>query len=514
MGFALEYCLHMHELRIITFSKKEMLYVLSGSAKEKKYAAILALIHVVLSFYSDTTFFISYQNHIPLILLLKAVLYVVLFCFWYGITTLITGSNRQIRHITAYAIPCFLLLLIYVFRYHSMQLAGDEYNIYTEAVQYNLFPYHFTYFTGALYAISFMIFPFPMGAVLVKLIVQSLVCGYCVDRFVTYFGKKGMLIYLVFVLSAVLENGILAHRMQFYALLYLWIIVKLTFDFLEKKIAGRSELLLCMLCFAVLGMWRKEGIYLLLGAPILICLAYNIKHLKKVLSVSLCYLLVFALLYCPELVFGKEFRYESYHTSMTWFVHMSRKGLDHEKYPQEIAEIDRFLSVDTVNRLNEHLGDENYRDNYSAWMEGYVGFRENATDEDLAVMEKAVARLVFQEPFVFLKTRVGIWLFGAGTIDFSSLRAFLMSAGKNLNIPLIALIAVCFYGLIKREWLPFFTAGMLLANLVLTTLLSPAAYFKYYYHQFIIGWMYIVFFVLLLSAFMNRNKLYVKEVTE
>ena len=234
-----------------------------------------------------------------------------------------------------------------------MKLYGDEFNIYSQAINYNMYPYHFTYLTGLIYILSYMIIPCQIGIVLIKLILQSLVCGYCVHRITNRFGKSGYFIYLLFLLYPVMTYSIEVHRMHFYALLYITVSVKLIFDWLEDKQLTNFDLLTISLGYSILAIWRKEGIYLLVIAPAMICFAYNKFQLKQFLKIIMVFVITFLILYIPQCFSPRGFTSESSHTYNAWFVNMCREGLNKEKYPNQMDAIDKYMSLDAVDYINE-----------------------------------------------------------------------------------------------------------------------------------------------------------------
>lgn len=458
---------------------------------------ILASVHTALTVYSDKTFFYgSAREHVLTIVFAKLIVFSVLFFWWKGILILFAGKNKKIYEIFSYSLPYGIFLLIYLFCKHSMSLTGDEFNIYSQAMQYNIFPYHFTYLTGLVYIVSYMIVPCQMGTVFVKVLFQSLTCGYCVYRMKRYFGKKGYLCFILFLLYPVMTNGIEAHRMQFYGLLYLASSVKLLFDWWENKKLTWNDLFVLSLAYSILGIWRKEGIYLLIIAPVMICFAYHILQKSYIKKVFIVYLVVFGIVYIPQCFSPRSFLSESSHTYNEWFVNMCREGLDKSKYPVQMKMIDKYMSLAAVDYINEQLGDENYEDEYIAWRPGYVGIRDGATLAEYNDYEKAVRYLVIHEPCVFLKTRIGLWKYTAGSLNTSSVLNLYESLTSSLNIPLIVMLVVTIMSIIKQKWLTFFMAGFSIAHCMVTLLFSPAAYFKYYYHMYLLGWLFLIVIVI------------------
>lgn len=457
-----------------------------------KYVMV-AMLHTVLTLYSDKNFFcVSVWDHLLKIVFIKIIVFIILLECWKWIFLLIENKNSRIREIFSYSFPYFFFLTIYLFCNHSMSLSGDELNIYNQAIIYNIFPYHFTYLTGIVYIVSYMIIPCQMGVVLIKIIVQSITCGYCVYRMKYRFGKKGYLLYILFMLYPVVTNGIQVHRMHFYALLYLISSTKLIFDWRENRKLNNYGLFILSIAYSILSIWRKEGIYLILIAPVMICLAYRVQKKREIMKVFVTYFIIFGIMYMPQFFSVRSFTSESSHTYNSWFVNMCREGLDKNKYSQQMKIIDKYMSIDAVDYINEQLGDENYRDEYIAWLSGYVGIKDHATEVEYKNYVKTVCYLVIREPYIFIKTRIGLWNYTAERLNWSSMLALYKSLASNLNIPLIAVTIVGFLSLFRREWLLFFMTSFSVAHCMVTLLFSPAAYFKYYYHMYLLGWLFLI----------------------
>ena len=479
--------------------------------KLKKEVILISVFHTFLTLYSDLKFFnaSTIMEHLSTIIFLKIILFLLLLVIW-NTWFEFMNKNEKIINIFGYSLPYGAFLLVYMFLRHSMQLVNDELNIYNQVINYNIHPYHFTYITGIVYALSYLLIPCQMGVVIVKIMFQSLICGYCVYRVVDYAGKKGMMIYFLFLLYPTMTFGIQVHRMQFYSMIFLLLMVKLLLD--NKKYNGgltmqlKRVLFFMMILFSILSIWRKEGVYLVIMAPILLCIAYGIHSRKDIRWICISFLLIFAVIYFPEKIGKNRFTQESGHTYNSWFVNMCREGLDKNKYPDEMKMIDKYLSLEAVDYINEQLGDENYADEYIAWKKGYVGIRSNVSREDYENYTKAVRRIVLKEPWIFIKTRIGLWKY------MSPHYGIIKNIMSDLNIPLLAVIVAAIYGLAKKNWLLFLMSGMTLAHGLVTLIFAPAAYTKYYFQLYLFGWFLLIWAVIYLSdILMQRVRLFNKD---
>lgn len=464
------------------------------------YWIICAGIHWILTFFTDGMIFReSGWEHLGAYILLKLVLLAVLLVFWYGMDQIVVKKNKFWRMVVIYALPYLAILIVYVLLGNPLVLAGDEKSIFNAVTGYDIYPGHFTYITGLTYGVSLMIFPFSTGVFWMKLVLQSLACGYCIQKANNLFKSyRGVFLYVIFLLPGILQNTIRIHRMQFYGVLYLVLVVKLLADYYENKEKKMQQLIPLMIAFDVLAIWRKEGIYLFVLAPVLICLAYHIKEKKSVRKTIGVFAAVAVLVYLPQMFAGEAFTTESSHTYNQWFVNMCRNGLDQSKYPQQLKDIDKILSIDAVNRINEELGDENYMEEYIAWYGDYVGVTpENEfTPEEYDEYAKAIQYIIIHEPLVFIKTCFGMWNYSANAFDLYSLRGLVRAVLKGLYLPFLMMIFTFFVSIRKKNWLLMWIALGILAHCGVTLVFAPAAYFKYYYQMYMVGNYFVVMFIL------------------
>jgi len=451
----------------------------------------IAFFHCLLTFFTDSIVFTgSRRENIIVYIFLKIILFIILSIFWY----FVLGKNKKTHKIFLYSIPYLLILLTKFFMDHDMYLVGDELNIFNYVTNFNIYPAHFTYITGIVYAVSLMIIPFQAGIVVIKIFLQSILCGYCVYKFKSYYKSKwSYLIYLLFIIPTVIDNGILIHRMQYYGLLYLFTIIKVVFDYRTNQKLQKKQLFLLMLSFAILAIWRKEGIYLLVFAPLIICSVYKIQTVRNIGKTFISFIIILLLVVFPQMLNSTQsFTEEDTHTYNHWFVNMCREGLDKSKYPEQMKIIDKYISLDAVDYINRELGDSNYEDEYIAWREGYIGIRDNYTKENVSDYKGAVKYLVINEPIIFLKTRIGTWIYSSKLYEIYSLKISLV---YNLNIPILALGILFMYSIVKKKYAYLFISSGLLLNTIITLLFAPASYFKYYYHSYLIGIFFIIMFV-------------------
>lgn len=455
---------------------------------------VLAALHWLATFFLEKHIFTATPAENPFnYVLCKLALLAVLVWFWRFLFSAISGSSKRARCTLFYALPYLAVLILCLFQFHSFTLTGDELNLFTKAQKLDNYAYWFNYFSGFYWIMSLMLVPSMMGPVYVKLLLQALVCGYCLARQCERSGKwKALPMYLLFLLPFVLELGISAHRLPIYGMLYLLTMAKLYYDWLaEEKLNDRSFALMA-LSFAILAIWRSEGIYLL---PLGICLifaAYRIPlERKKLLRSVGIYVLIFALVAVPQL---KAYYFEgnpplSLRTKpLCAYVlcNMFRNGLTEEMLEEDYDAIDAYLPMEAIRRSNEKNGDSNYE---------WAGILEQErSDASYAVQEEFVAackRVFFRHPFIYLRAQLGAFRYLCGIYPVTpSVGAITMV--KNLTYQLwpavLLLLAFGVMALIKKRYLPLGLCLAGLCNFGIVLLLMPATYLKYFYATYLIGY--------------------------
>ncbi len=430
-------------------------------------------------------------------ILCKLLLLLALPLFWRFVCRALRCRESRERRVALYALPYLAVLSLWLFAYHPMELSGDELNIFERAVRLDSFAYWFNYPTGFYWISCLMLLPHRMGPVIIKMLLQALVVGYCVARQEAVTKKKtALLLYLPFLLPFVLDQGISAHRLPTYGIVYLVFVAKLFYDHWEKKPLDKKTLLLLSLCCGLLGMWRTEGIYLLPLGAVLIACAYRLKPGKQLLKPLVIYLLAVAVVLLPQY---KGYTVDS-EVDMSLrtkplcgylLCNMFRNGLTEDMILQEREDIEGYLKLSTIREYNSLYGDSNY--NNAAVMAG-------VEDADYAAQERfcsAVMKVVRKHPVIYAKSQLKAFLHTSFrhrlSFDFS-----LSALGNNINtlslwvwIPCLLVALLWVFSLVKRRWLLFWLSSGGLANLGLVVALMPAAFEKYFYVDYLMGYFFL-----------------------
>lgn len=177
-------------------------------------------------------------------------------------------------------------------------------------------------------------------------------------------------------------------------------------------------------------------------------------------------------------------RDENAHRALPFFEYlitsMERNGLDKEKNAEDLAIVDRYISVEAIHELNERQGDYNYNDNIII----YSGLVPGATDQDKVDFQNAVIRLMIHNPLVYIRSQIGAWLHISNAFQYERTLDYAANIFKNLYVPTAWLIGLWVYLLVKKQWCYWFITSGHLCHMAITTALLPASYFKYYYSEY------------------------------
>ncbi len=492
----------------------------------KPYGGILlvSLLHWIITFFTDSFVFTTRGVESPVIFwTCKLLLLLLLFFLYRSLYRILFSPNKKETteyQVIKYALPYLIpMIAVLIFKLPEGFLSNDETLIFGEAsrlANYNWFYYLTTYY----YIVTMMLVPCWLGPILAKVLIQLLVTGYCVYRLSHSINfKYGKFLYLAFLLFPVLAYTTSAHRIPIYYLLYLFFVFKMLMDRLEHKSIDRRSLCGLLFLSAVLTQWRTEGIYMVGLAPILFFVVYpNLRQKKTVLQVIIASLFIQYLVSVPQNGILPSRMGDQADNRMGPFyaytiTNMYRNGLDLQKNKDALAQVDRYLSLDTIASINQDLGEINYEDVLILYYEGYTGKRPEADNEDYEAYVKACKNIFLHNPGVMLKTRIGAFCYAATPYDIvwptGGIRGWLSFGismikvfAYNLFLPHLIVLALWLYSIIRKRAYTFFVMSGLCCHWFIVFILAPASYFKYYFPIYMTAYFYVV--LLGIQAFYRR----------
>lgn len=494
--------------------------------KEYSIAVILSLVHCIITFYTDKHVFTALSDGLLALpsdklfnyILCKILLLFALFFIYRTVFRIIfTKDKKELKEyqIFKHALPYLIVLIaVLIFKLPQGFLSNDENLIFAESSNLNSYTW-FYYLTTYYYNVCLMLIPAWFGPVIIKVLIQFLICGYTVYRMNTYLNgnKVSYIMYLPFILPPVLAYTTSAHRIPIYYLLYLLILYILFMDMLENVQLTKSKGLLLLLLSAVLTQWRTEGIYLAVIIPILMFVCYkNIRNKRIAIKVILASILIQYIVAIPQyggLVPDRLGDQANNRMGPFWaytITNMYRNGLDLEKNKDDLEKVGRYLDLDVLKAINDDLGDINYEDTLILYFEGYTGLIENATVEDYIAYTEGCKNIFINNPDVLIRTKLGSFDYAARPYH---LKSGIVNKMKDIvydvYLPLLIILILWVYSVIRKNPYFFFATSGIIGHFIIVFVLSPASYFKYYFPIYMMGYFYLILIICMLISKTNKK---------
>lgn len=398
-------------------------------------------------------------------------------------------NNGKERRIVLYSVPLLIILirrLYYDLRFSdiSTYYVGDEKLIWDAAI--GTFPFFFVYMSE-IFLICFYILPVVIAPSIIKVVLSSIIMGYVIYRAKNYYKTNVVyFLYAICFLPPIKEMGIRVHRMHWYGIIYLFVAVKLYFDFKEKRGNGSwVDITIVSVILSVLTVLRREGLYLFVFGATLIILTYldiSWKENKKAIIISM---LMF--LFCELVVYypaAKNGFGEKGTTYRAYLVHMlGEESFDREMVSEELKIVNQLMDVSVIDQYNHDLGDEGYIDcmyDWSSWNDGkYYAIRNNITVSE-ELFYNAVIRIIKKEPMVFIRSRIKAFTVAGWSRDW-----------ENLFIPFFMLLLETIYSFSKKNMTLLVLCLGVLCHTSITILTMPASYFKYFWEMYLFGYYFM-----------------------
>lgn len=482
------------------------------NALGKKHLAVgvVSLIYWIVTFFTEKLVFLpgAAQSRMFTWLMVKLLTLLTIYSLLLFFANAVLGWKKKsdAAQILKYTLPPFALVTAFWWVCNAWPLAyGDQLNIIEAAYGYSNMGGFFNYLTTYVFMIGMNLFPSGAFSVVFKIFLISLGAGYCVHRLrKLYSGFLPFLIYAPFLLPPGLYLSYTVHRIPIYAVLYLVFSCLIICDHIEGKKLGVLKFVVLSFVVAMLTQWRSEGIYLLVFGPILLYVCYKPQLSNKAKAMALAVMMAAQVLVAvPQKLENSE---DTGSRAMPFFEYvitsMERKGLDKEKNAEDLALVDKYVSVEAIHELNEMYGDGNYGDNAIKFMTDAIN--EGASLQVQEDFRSAVIRLIIKNPMVYLRSQLGAWhSISTGVLAERKLD-IIANVLTDLYIPTICLLAFWLWTLIKKKWCFWWLTSGHLGHMVITTALLPAAYFKYYYQQYLFA---VLIVVLVLQMLVKDRKM-------
>ena len=535
--------------------------------KEKlnKKCVIIACLHFILTFFTDTLIFdYSLSDFSSLLQAGKSLLaigskvafFFILIFIWHGLFYLFTKANRKfVKYTLIYlGIMTLLLLLTYpgIFRMDEFGILFTAQVVFPEFWQ--------NYLTSIFYIISMMLFPVPAGIVFVQCICISLIVGYLIYRIEKCGFIKGKMVYLMyipFLLFPILDSNLYPMRMSLYAFLELLMLAELVIAKLKKEAFTKLRLVCLALLGAFIICWRTEAIYYLVAFPVCFVVLFFKETSKKTKTRFVILLLAFSMmLYIPQkvgdkLLNGNKYALTGMVLPLAPLLTACYEGEKVASEPQDRKELNEILDImDQV--VNVELIVKGYKEGRTGismfWSE--ADFERSYNDAQFAAFKSAYYDLIFRYPEVFLQERVETFIQSGDLLENTTeiydttdvpnherfrnmwgnqalnkeLRKKVISILElrqndnyhekmpayglvyHVTIPLCFLLVILIGLMVKKKWDLALLLAAHLCKVPLIFLTAPSRLFMYYYPVYLLGAVLTWIFILVISDSLIKRK--------
>ncbi len=524
--------------------------------KVNKTALIVALVHFVVSFFTDRLIFayawLDFSTTRELLrsaetIVVKAVFALLLIALWQAVFWAVSHVQRRYLKVAGFYMLFMMVLLLLTW---PGIWRMDEFGILSSSVQ--LFPHFWqNYITSVFYILALMLLPFPAGVVIVQCACVSVIAArlvmLCTSREAGKNSRKWMLLLLPFLMFPVLDSNLYPIRMSLYACLEVLLVAELYF--LAKRVTdktGTGEKLcgywIYMTVLAgVVTVWRTEAIYYLAAYPVLLLMiGKGRRYVKQVLI----YLILFVILFTPQkvgekLTSGEQYELTSVVLPLVPLVEAASENADAQDR-KLLDSIDQVVNVEVTlqgaakgkSGINLFWGEPNFQRNYTA--------------QQFAEFKSAFYQLAMKYPQVFLAERWETFCDSSdllenttelftrdGVLNYENFKKYPLAQPldndlrtcvikilelrdkHNYNVKLavtdvvysavpaiLILIIVSVILLFRKRWMSLMLVLTVLVKVPLVFLTAPSRLFMYYYSVYLFG--YCVLFYIIYQLCITR----------
>lgn len=400
-----------------------------------KKAFVIALVHFVISFWTDRIIFkytwMDFSTGLHALksletIAVKFVFLILLIVIWQGLFYYMTRAGKRFRNLSLFYFCLMTVLLILTW---PGIWRMDEFGLLSSSIQ--LYPHWWqNYITSVWYVFSMMLFPFPAGVIITMIVMVSLlyarvICnamyilevdygfvgGRMKEKNAGFFARMKpdwiiILLTIPFVMFPVLDSNLYPLRMSLYAFLELTLLSEMYLLYKTSKwkrennqtTGGyKQNITLLIILAAIVTVWRTEAIYYLVAFPALLLIIGGFKRFWKQI---ILYIILFVILFVPQKAGEKITSGDQYELTSVVLPLVPLVLEAKEDNCQDLLEkIDTVVDIDVIERAAK----EGKNGISMFWSE--PDFQRVYTEQDFASFKSAYYQLIMKYPTVFLKER-------------------------------------------------------------------------------------------------------------
>ncbi|NFG60724.1 hypothetical protein [Clostridium sp. CMCC3677] len=518
---------------------------------------VLAITLIILSFFMEKKFFIfenisTYQkfNYI-MCKILFCILVVCTIKFMFYVFTKVINNNPKYKTFTIIFLGIMIIYGVFIYITWPGNWNNDELLILSNVRTFN-FVLHQSVFTNIFYILCLMLIPNPGGVILAQAIIFAIVASYIVTVLFYKFGKKALIILIIFFTIPTIYFMLYPLRAGIYSVLFLLLMFEL-YQVFENNYLTPKKLYLIAALTVVVGYLRGESKSLIFIMPLVIIIFFRKNISKKYILKALALIIALSLAFSCIIIQGDQQKLErraTVWTFMTGFsVLLQDTNLRSSNLEEDLKNIDKILPIDKLTQNSSATNAEILKQAI-----GPVEF----TDAEYKAFMKSAIRIIAYNPIKYIKTKVNILLESTGVSENfhwlpsiptdevlkNTLKGYDISPEicKFLNpinesyrnqfmhfltgeyrinngegpiafyiywnqlIPIILFLIVSIICAIKKKWMLCIISGIYYIHFILVYLLAPTTYLMYFFQFYLLGYILSIMYILSITNSKRDNK--------
>lgn len=516
------------------------------SNKFDKRFLLVSVIHFLFSFFSDKFFFdfnnINFLNYI----MIKILLFIILFMFWnVGVKYIIKHYDEYKTFYKAFWFYLIVILFLFLLAYPGTWFGNDLTQIYNSVRTCDFF-YWLHYLTSLFYILSYMLLPITCAPIIFQLIIYAITFAYIFYKVNDEIKSNIKWIFLViFLLPHTIFYTFYVNRMTLVGIVYLLLMSIMFFDNKRQTKLTKQKFILLIFLSSFISCIRSETIILILFVPIIIMYTYHIRiNLKNVVKYYAIFILSFILLSIPQKIHDSiELKKSGVpsNRNLPIFVMPYSNMLNYNDFKisdSELRIIDKVLNVKDMKKYSS------YNDTICMWLSEECVRKYNG--DEYNNFKKTAIKVLLNNKKQYMYVRYNVFI-ASSSINFDFFTNFdlynsndqiiyerrdtnlivnykirrlfykiiegktdngiyneLYRKTNNLLIPIGAIICAFVYSIYKRKIVDSLITGSLICNGLIVFLTAPGGYFMYYFSLYLLGWFFISYF--LCKKLSNKSK--------
>ena len=402
-----------------TNKKTSLLHKLGKTIKSAKInwlAFLLTLVHFPISLLISNSFFtpspedgLAKRNE----LLINILFFGMLYSLYYGAIFFIRNRKKYRKQIKICLLYFILLIVLLVLTWPGVWRGpNDDFVIAIEAKHYSLFAWHHI-LTSILYMLSFKLFPFFSGVLIIQCLIISIITTYlyCNLQSLLKISSKiaKILLFIPFLLPPVLDYALYPLRTTLYAyfvVLLLFIMIKCV----HTRQISKTDLMLFCLSATLSISWRSEGLCFFLIIPVFLLYCLVKKRLQVHTAFLSFIIIVFGFLstnFLQNASLGPQQEHDYKVVATARLVGpLIREAAKDPTNNETLSDINKLMDINLFLDNPERASEDLFYDG---------GYRNSYSEEEYQNYFKAFLALAIKYPKPVLKNSLKYLMLSTGT---------------------------------------------------------------------------------------------------